>query len=96
MFRSIEPDDLHYNRKYKIEGTYEYCGIYIGKIWMGSQDYLKFDHCHALHLTTKTTKCFLPSRHYYEFVSQNPQWKMERRAVTMIVRRLIGDDCFEW
>lgn len=33
---------------------------------------------------------------FYEFVPQNPQAKMERRAVTMIVRRVLGDDCFEW
>jgi len=96
MFRPIEPDMLHYKRKYKIEGTYEYNGIYIGKIWTGNQSYLQFKDCHALQSTTRTTKYFLPSRNYYEFVSQNPQWNMERRAVTMIVRRLIGDDCFEW
>jgi len=33
---------------------------------------------------------------FYEFVSQNPQAKMERRAVTRIVRRVLGDDYFEW
>ena len=33
---------------------------------------------------------------FYEFVTQNPQAKMERRAVTRIVRRVLGDDCFEW
>ena len=33
---------------------------------------------------------------YYEFVSQQPQWNMERRSVNMILRRLIGDDHFEW
>jgi hypothetical protein len=33
---------------------------------------------------------------YYAFISDQPQWKMERRAVNLIVRRLIGDDCFEW
>jgi len=96
MFRPIEPDNLHYNRKYKIEGTYDYAGIYIGKIWQGNQYYLQFNDCHALHLSARTTKYFLPCRNYYVFVSQNPQWKMERRAVSMIVRRLIGDDCFEW
>lgn len=32
----------------------------------------------------------------YEFVSECPQWNMERRAVNLIVRRLIGDDWFEW
>ena len=28
-------------------------------------------------------------------LSDQPQWKMER-AVNLIVRRLLGDDCFEW
>jgi len=98
MFRPIEPDMLHYNRKYKIEGTYEYSGIYSGKIWIGNQSYLQFKDCHALQSTTKSTKYFLPSRHYYKFVSKKDsiQSDMERRAVTLIIRRLIGDECFEW
>jgi len=33
---------------------------------------------------------------FYEFIPQNPQWQMERRAVNLIIRRLIGDDYFEW
>jgi hypothetical protein len=98
MFRPIEPDNLHYNRKYKIEGTYDYSGIYIGKIWVGNQDYLQFNDCRPLHLTTKSTKYFLPCRAYYEFVSQKAriQSEMERRAVSLIVRRVIGDDYFKW
>ena len=98
MFRKIEPEMLHYKRKYKIEGTYDYAGIYIGKIWIGNQDYLQFNECYALHLTTRATKYFLPSRNYYEFVSKKAkiQSNMERRAVCIILRRLIGDDCFEW
>ncbi len=39
---------------------------------------------------------FSANYQFYEFVSQNPQAKMERRAVTMIVQRLIGDHCFQW
>ena len=35
---------------------------------------------------------------FYEFVPQKEriQSDMERRAVNLILRRLIGDDCFEW
>jgi len=33
---------------------------------------------------------------FEEFVSDNPQEKMEKRAVNMVLRRLIGDCCFEW
>ena len=39
---------------------------------------------------------YLTSDYRYQFISDQPQWKMERRAVNLIVRRLIGDDCFEW
>jgi hypothetical protein len=98
MFQQLDPKELHYNRKYKIEGTYDYSGIYMGKIWIGNQDYLQFDDCHAMHLIARSTKYFLPSRHYYEFVSKKViiQSDMERRAVNLIVQRLIGDDYFKW
>ena len=33
---------------------------------------------------------------FYTFVSQNPQGQMERRSVNLIVRRLLGDECFTW
>jgi len=39
---------------------------------------------------------FSANYQFYEFVTQNPQANMERRAVTMILQRLIGDDHFEW
>jgi len=32
----------------------------------------------------------------YQFISDNPQWKMERRSVNLFLRRLIGDEHFEW
>lgn len=98
MFLPIEPNNLHYNRKYKIEGIYEYSGIYIGKIWTGNQCYLQFNECHVLQSTAKTMKYFLPSHNYYEFVSQKAriQSDMERRALNLIVQRLIGDVCFKW
>jgi len=98
MFQRLEYNELHYNRKYKIVGIYEYAGIYIGKIWEGNQAYLQFDECHALKCATKNTKYFLPCRQYYAFVPQKAriQSDMERRAVNLILRKLIGDSCFEW
>ena len=94
MFQSIKANDLHYNRKYKIVGTHEYSGIYIGKIWIRNQAYLQFKNCHALQSTIKSTKYFLPSREYYVMVSKKDsiQSDMERRAVRLILQRLIGDD----
>ena len=43
-----------------------------------------------------TIYSILPHRSFYTFISDNPQWKMERRSVNLIVRRLTGDDYFEW
>jgi hypothetical protein len=37
-----------------------------------------------------------PTRPIYQFVSKNPRWNMERRAVNKILRELIGDEYFEW
>ena len=37
-----------------------------------------------------------PSHTYYQFVSDNPKWKMERRSVNLLLRRLLGDDYFKW
>ena len=41
---------------------------------------------------------FGEDQRYYRLVSQKEkiQSNMERRAVNTFVRRLIGDDCFEW
>jgi len=98
MFRRITHNELHYNRRYKIVGVHEYYGIYIGKIWTENQCYLQFNHCRVLDGKTSNTKYFLPCREYYTFVSQKAriQSDMERRAVNLIVRGLIGDDYFEW
>ena len=38
----------------------------------------------------------LPIFNFYEFVYKQPQCNMEKRSVNMILRRLIGDDYFEW
>ena len=39
-----------------------------------------------------------PKRYYYKFVSMKKEIQnaMERRAVNKVIRRLIGDECFEW
>ena len=96
MFQLIEATDLQFNKKYKIVAFYEYRGFYEGPIQIDTV-YLQFGN---LYNVTMNEFCghsyFYASRKFYAFVSQQPQWNMERRAVNLIVRRLIGDDCFKW
>jgi len=93
--RVLDESVIQYDRKYKIVGIREHQANYVGKFYVDSTWIFRFHECH-----TKKTLAVEMDQHYYykvyEFVSQKPQWNMERRAVTMIVRRLIGDECFEW
>ena len=94
MFVKVPYTNLVVGKKYKIIGNYnEFTGIY-QSFEQGPYFNLLFanvkSHLHHNNVLFSTYKDF------YEFVPQNPQAKMERRAVTMIVRRLTGDDCFEW
>ncbi len=93
MFQLITSDKLVVGSKYMFtlkEGTHS--GIYTGPI----KDFLQFDYVYDIGEKEFYQYPFYLDQQYYTFVSQLPQWKMERRAVNLIVRRLIGDDCFEW
>ena len=96
MFQLLEVSKLEIHKKYKIIASYEYSGFYEGPIELDTV-YLQFGNIYNV---TKNEFCghsyFYTSRQIYDFISQQPQWKMERRAVNLILRRLIGDDCFEW
>jgi len=91
MFQLVEVSELQVNKKYKIMASYEFRGFYEDRV------YLQFGN---LYNVTMNEFCghsyFYTSRQIYTFVSQQPQWNMERRSVNLILRRLIGDDCFEW
>ena len=93
MFVWVPFTKLIIGKKYKIIGQYEECIV----IFKG---YCR--HCLPLRFTIVKSKrysgdvLFSIDREIYEFLPQNPQWKMERRSVNMIIRRLIGDDNFEW
>ena len=97
MFQSVEVSDLHYNHTYKIVADSEYVGVYKGKFWCPDL-YLEFDHIRNITGQFDPPQYFLPTRKFYKFISQKTriQWDMERRAVNLIVRRLLGDDCFQW
>ena len=87
MFQLVS--DLTVYQKYKIVASYEFRGLYVGSVELDTL--LQF-----VNLEWLLWSLLLLSRQFYAFVSDQPQWKMERRAVNLIVRRLLGDDCFEW
>ena len=106
MFVRVKPEELVVDTKYKItvfpfEVEFDrYSGIFKKNRIFPSYTYLWFEHPYDL---IEREKCavntvVLDNRnyHYYAFISHQPQWNMERRTVNLIVRRLIGDDCFEW
>jgi len=98
MFQLITSDKLVVGTKYgvKFKGD-DYSGVYKGPVTICGRNYLCFDHIYDRNEKEHLPNPFyFTNQIYYEFISQQPQWNMERRAVTMIVRRLLGDDCFEW
>jgi hypothetical protein len=89
MFVRIKGEDMVPGNKYKIDG-------FTGYLIEWDQVYYVFEKSNLRNYKGQTIHCSPKNHTFYEFVSQNPQWKMERRAVNRILRRLIGDDCFEW
>jgi len=87
MFERIQPEDMVIGKKYKIDIEIELIhGIYKAS----TSSFVRFSLPYSVdHIYPKTCT-------FYQFIPQHPQWKMERRSVNMIVRRLIGDDNFEW
>lgn len=108
MFQLISPDKLVIGTKYKVIVNYtlyidltidynltEYFAIFIQHVMTDGGPCLYFEQDHPTMKDKIYTYLFRNSK-VYEFISEQPQWKMERRAVNMIVRRLLGDECFEW
>jgi len=92
MFVRINGADMVLGNKYKIDG---FTGYFKCRMeW--DQIYYVFERLNLRNYKGQTIHCSPRDYTFYQYVSSNPQGKMERRAVTMIVRRLIGDDCFEW
>ena len=97
MFQLISSDKLVLGTKYMFvlkEGTHS--GIYKGPITVCGKDFLQFDDVYDIDEKEFCQYPFYLDQHCYTFVSNQPQCNMERRAVNLIVRRLIGDDCFKW
>ena len=81
----VKVDKLVLDTKYKIEAG--------NRIWVG---YYKGTGDSVEFVYRGTIYAVLPHRSFYQFVSDQPQWQMERRSVNMIVRKLIGDNHFTW
>jgi len=99
MFQLIPSNKLVIGKKYWITFKCDdYSGIYEGPTTIHNRNHFIFGDIYDLIEKEHFQHPFYFTNQYvyYEFVSQQPQWKMERRAVNLIVRRLIGDDCFEW
>lgn len=107
MFQRVEVKHLQLNQTYKIlANNYVFKATFKGFRYL---DEIKVDFEPSPHLSLEFDKVhnitrdlrFIRTnisypRPIYQFVSQNPQWNMERRAVNKILRRLIGDDYFDW
>lgn len=98
MFELVSPYELKYNKTYKIVANNEYKGTYIDSFYFHDDEiYLEFVNIKTSDNKLFSKRIFFSStRTIYKFVSDNPQEKMERRAVNLIVRKLTGDDCFTW
>jgi hypothetical protein len=107
MFQQVDIQHLQLNKTYKIlANNYVFKGRFQGfryfdeiKLVFESSHHLllAFDKVHNITKDLHFVRTNITyTRPVYQFVSQNPQWNMERRTVNLIVRRLIGDDCFQW
>ena len=106
MFVRVQPDELVPGTKYKITVfPYDvefdrYSGIFKESLLFPNYTYLKFEQPYDLiekeWCSFSTVFLCQYNYYYYVFVSEQPQWNMERRSVNMVLRRLIGDDNFEW
>ncbi len=103
-FQPIDRAYLEYNKEYKIRNQFR--GIYKGRQWTeyaypshGWGCHLEFENVRNLqnHLIS-TTMIFSTNVSFSVFFPEKEaiQACMEYRAVNLIVRKIIGDDNFEW
>ena len=107
MFQLVNVSDLCYNQTYKIlANNYVFKGTFKGfrhedeiKLVFEPNPDLSLEFARVENITTGfhfNRTNIIHTCPVYQFVSQNPRWKMEQRSVNMILRELIGDDHFEW
>jgi len=95
MFQLIEADDMVRGEKY-VAGPYKWYLYFVTEIYWDRREYCVFERVKQDNFNNQFQ--FLSDGPFYEFVSQKDriQSDMERRAVNKIIRRLLGDECFEW
>jgi len=99
MFELVSPYELKFNKNYKIVGYDVFKANYTGIFYYDHlEHYILFDCVYNIKKQKAYSPLYCSPEYYsyYKFVSDNPQWKMERRSVNIIIRRLIGDENFEW
>lgn len=106
MFHLVEVEQLNVNETYKIlANNYVFKGRFNGyryfdeiTVFRRSADLsLEFDKMHNITIDVHFNRTnFTSNISLYKFVSKNPRWQMERRAVNLFLRCLIGDAYFEW
>ena len=104
MFVHIQPEELVPGTKYKIDKIYTFVNEFIELIVESNQKtgifkrvaYRFHGKLYYMFHSEGKKRYFASDCMFYKFVSDNPQEKMERRAVNMIVRRLTGEPYFEW
>ena len=89
-FRKIEGPDLSIGKKYLVNGMF--MGKYLFFLPFGEERFRYFE------LTPFYTHEYSDSHVFYEWipVKAKIQEQMERRALTLILQRILGDPCFEW
>ena len=94
MFQLVELYDLVPGEKYLV-GPNQWEWYYVKEMYY-KQRYCVFESVKNGHRNSQYQISI--NEDFYQFVSQKGriQSDMERRAVNMILRRLLGDDFFEW
>jgi len=93
MFVLIKGTDLIKGQKYKID---DYFTGYFKCPMEWDQLYYVFERISLPNHENSVFHCSPKYYSFYQYVSDNPREKMERRAVNRIVGRLIGDPYFNW
>jgi len=104
MFLRIQPEELVPGIKYKIDNVVTFVNEYIELIVETNTKtgifkrkvYRLHGKLYMMFYSEGKKRYFASDCMFYKFISENPQEKMERRAVNIIVRQIIGDHCFEW
>ena len=104
MFIRIQPEELEPGTKYKIDKIETFINEFIELIVESTKKtgifkrvaYRFHGKLYYMFYSEGKKRYFASDCMFYKFVSENPQEKMERRAVNIILKQIIGDDCFEW